>query len=465
MSNSIERRQNILGDISAPRTRVNPIINWLSKPRTLIVVCSVSFVVGVVTYVRSSSVHHLDEKFKLLAMIIFVCLLSFIFLASLFAYNFRDDPKPWVLRHFVFIVLELTTAYSFCSEKIEGKPDKYTLVSSGSFAIMSLCLSKLCYSDFEVDILSFYCTLFTLQLTKLKWYLCFVGAIFNYSLIMLRFYLPNPESSTGSVEAPNTGSVYGAFLNYSRIILPFIWPNTNTGSVEAPNTGSGLENTQNSPGSIELQNHDFTIQIDRSSQENDYFVDDNYYRNMLRFYVPHTPPPPNPTPHPQRGIDNDDVELAQIQDSDTVIKEFIAPRNPDKRRHAQNLRQRVKKEKLNFNPSQEIDDATQDLINSLRPSTSSPTTNFDDLQANDPLIPSQQGINSRSLLHKYYEFLHHDDISYSEPTFERSGTLLSRFYDFLNGDDHAYIKQCATAKEKILDTLAEILGRKDKKHN
>ena len=254
-------------------------VTWLGKPERLIFLCSFSFIVGVVFYGLSFSVHHLHEKWNLWAMIIYVVLLLFIFLAVFLAYKFRKYPKPWLLHHFVFIVLELTTAYSFFNEELEGKPDAYSLVSSASLAIMSLCLSKLCHSGIEVDILSFYCTLFTSQLMNLKLYLFFVGAIFNYSLIMLHFYLPDPNSENG------VGSVELKSIQVDK-------------HLEASNTAINSESS--STGNFD------------GSQENDY---------MLQ-----TPPPP----HPQGGIDNDDVELAQIQGNDTLNLniEFTTPGNP-----------------------------------------------------------------------------------------------------------------------------------------
>lgn len=97
-------------------------------------------------------------------------------------YICKNELKPFLQVLLVFFVLEITAVYSFFNEKLDGKPDVYNLISSASFAIMSLCLSKLSHSGIEFDVLN-------LQLMKLKLYLVFAGAVFNFFLIMLRFYL------------------------------------------------------------------------------------------------------------------------------------------------------------------------------------------------------------------------------------------------------------------------------------
>ena len=66
------------------------------------------------------------------------------------------------------------------------KPDTCSLVSSAAFAIMSLGLSRVNHSGFEVDLLYFFSGFLTVQLMKINLWLVIVGGSFSYSLIILR---------------------------------------------------------------------------------------------------------------------------------------------------------------------------------------------------------------------------------------------------------------------------------------
>lgn len=178
--------------------RVKQIATWLSESERLIFVCSISSIVGFIFYALSSSFNNQYGEWKLWKIMLYT-VLSFIFcLGIFFANKWQRDPYPWVKAHLVFLFLEITTIYSFFNDKLVGKPDYYSLVSSASFAIMSLVFSKQSHFGIEVDLLYFFCTLLNIQLTKVKWYLFFVGAIINYSFNMLRFYFaPAPATQQG----------------------------------------------------------------------------------------------------------------------------------------------------------------------------------------------------------------------------------------------------------------------------
>lgn len=178
-------------------------MGWLSLGNRLRNMCCVTFVVGIFFYALSFLNHHIG-KWNMCTLIIYAVLCLLILGSICLAYILENDQKLLLQTHLVFFVLEITTFYSFFNEELDGKPNVWSLISSASFSIMSLCLSKLSHFGFEIDLLNFYCILFTLQLMKIIWYLFFVGAVFNYFLNMLRFYLhfctPNPQGGDGDVE-------------------------------------------------------------------------------------------------------------------------------------------------------------------------------------------------------------------------------------------------------------------------
>ncbi|KAK2430432.1 exocyst complex component EXO70B1 [Trifolium repens] len=99
---------------------------------------------------------------------------------------------------FPFLVLTITSVYSFFSDKmINGKPDACSLISSVAFAIMSLSLSRQTQCGFEVDLLYFFLGNLIVQLMKIKLELFIVGAGFSYSLIILRSSFPSISVDEG----------------------------------------------------------------------------------------------------------------------------------------------------------------------------------------------------------------------------------------------------------------------------
>jgi len=177
-------------------TWVREIADWLSQGNRLIYLCSGSSIVGIFFYALNSLNQHFG-KWNIWTLIIYAVLCFLILFAICLAYILENEQKLLLQTHLVFFVLELTTSYSFFNEELDGKPNVCNLISSASFSIMSLCLSKLSHFGVQLDLLNFYCILFTLQLMKINWYMFFVEKVFNYFLIMLRFYLPeqhpNPQ--------------------------------------------------------------------------------------------------------------------------------------------------------------------------------------------------------------------------------------------------------------------------------
>ncbi|KAF7816177.1 WRKY transcription factor WRKY24-like [Senna tora] len=146
-----------------------------------------SSVVGVLCYALSSSFTHLFGKWNLMKILIYIVVSSIICIFMLFAKKWKLSRSLLVKAQFGFLVLMLTSLYSFFYDKaVNGKPDLLNLISCAAFAAMSLSLSRQSELGFEVDLLNFFLGCLTLQLMKINLMLAFVGGAFSYSLIVLR---------------------------------------------------------------------------------------------------------------------------------------------------------------------------------------------------------------------------------------------------------------------------------------
>lgn len=171
---------------------LNHILRWLMQPKIWRFVSFASSVVGMICYGLSSSFNHLFGKWNMLKMFLYSVFSFTVCLAILFSKTWqRYSPISLQLKaHLVFSVFTITTVCSFFFDKVNGKPDAYSLISCAAFAIMSLTLSSVqTPCGFEVDLLYLFCGYLTSQLMKIKMILVIVGAGFSYSLIILRFYL------------------------------------------------------------------------------------------------------------------------------------------------------------------------------------------------------------------------------------------------------------------------------------
>jgi hypothetical protein len=172
---------------------LNQFWRWMMEPEVWRFVCFVSSIVGMFCYALSSSFNHLFGNWNLWKIILYTVLSFFICVAILFANKWQNSNASLPLKaHLVFCVFAITTVYAFFFDKINGKPDGYSLVSSAAFAIMSLGLSKQSCFGFEVDLLLFFCGCLTAQLMKINLFLALAGLSFSYPLVILRFYLRAP---------------------------------------------------------------------------------------------------------------------------------------------------------------------------------------------------------------------------------------------------------------------------------
>ncbi|QCE01012.1 exocyst complex component 7 [Vigna unguiculata] len=157
------------------------------QPKVWRFVCFVSSIVGLVCYALSSSFNHLCGAWKWWKIFLFIGFSMLISLSILFAKAWEGSNSRCLEAHTAFLVLLITSVYSFFFDKqVTEKPDAYSLVSCGSFAIMSLGLSRLSHFGFEVDLLYFFSGFLTVQLMKIKLWLVIVGGSFSYFLLILR---------------------------------------------------------------------------------------------------------------------------------------------------------------------------------------------------------------------------------------------------------------------------------------
>ncbi|KAK2430467.1 hypothetical protein P8452_43851 [Trifolium repens] len=130
--------------------------SWLMHKKVWKFVGFASAVVGLVCYALSSSFNHLFGNWNLFKIILYTVFSIIICLMNLFASTWQHSTSLRFKAHLAFLVLTITSVYSFFSDKImNGKPDAYSLISCAAFALMSLSLSRQIQCGFEVDLMSF----------------------------------------------------------------------------------------------------------------------------------------------------------------------------------------------------------------------------------------------------------------------------------------------------------------------
>ncbi|XP_058758434.1 uncharacterized protein LOC131631685 isoform X2 [Vicia villosa] len=185
---------------------------WLVQPEVWRFVGFASAVVGLVSYALSSSFNYLFGSWNLLKVFLYCIFSFFISLMIFFAKLLQHSTSLRFKAHTAFLVLAITSAYSFFfDKKVNGKPDLYSLISYAAFAIMSLSLSRQTHFGFEIDLLYFFLGCLIVLLMKIKLQLFFVGAGFSYSLIILR-------SSFSSIDA-GANNPHSDLQNGNSVVL------------------------------------------------------------------------------------------------------------------------------------------------------------------------------------------------------------------------------------------------------
>jgi len=172
-----------------------------------------SSVIGLVCYALSSSFNYLFGDWNLLKIFLYSAFSFIICLVILFAKKLQHSRSLRFKAHSAFLVLTLTSVYSFFFDKVmNGKPDAYSLISCAAFAIMSLSLSRQTQCGFEIDLLYFFLGCLIVQLMKIKLQLFILGAGFSYCLIILR-------SSFSSLDAGENNQYSSELQDGNSVIL------------------------------------------------------------------------------------------------------------------------------------------------------------------------------------------------------------------------------------------------------
>lgn len=156
--------------------------------------------VGLLCFALSSSFEYLFGERNLLKIYVYIAMSCIIMCFMLFAYKWqRRLPRNLLLNaHLGFLFLMVTSLSSYFNQrKPDPEPDRLSLISSASFSLMSLSLSRQIDLGFGVDLLNLFMGLLIAQLmTRNKWF-AFVGVPICYLLMLLRAYLDSqPHTGT-----------------------------------------------------------------------------------------------------------------------------------------------------------------------------------------------------------------------------------------------------------------------------
>ncbi|KAK7300167.1 hypothetical protein RJT34_11004 [Clitoria ternatea] len=173
---------------------------FLKKPKVLRFLCFCSSVVGLVFYALSSSLNHLLGKWTWWKILLYTLFSVIISLCVLLGTTWQRSTVLRWKAHMAFLVLVITSLYSFFLDKMQGKPDAYNFVSYAAFAVMSLGLSRQTHCGIELDLFYFFSGTLIVQLLMNKLWLVVVAVVLiDYSLIALRSSL-NASSESGNLD-------------------------------------------------------------------------------------------------------------------------------------------------------------------------------------------------------------------------------------------------------------------------
>ena len=185
-----------------------PIPSLLKKPQLWRFMGFVSSVIGLICYALSSPFKHIFGEWKFWKILLYSLASFIICIMVLYAKKWRLSRSFMLKAHVGFLVLMLTSVYSFfCDRGVNGKPDVLGLISCTAFAMMSFSLSRQIDMGFEVDLLNFFLGCLTIQLMKINLLLALVGAAFCYILIVLRSSLDSQQQHIGTSRTTNIDHV------------------------------------------------------------------------------------------------------------------------------------------------------------------------------------------------------------------------------------------------------------------
>ncbi|XLU64409.1 hypothetical protein S245_023618 [Arachis hypogaea] len=103
---------------------------WLMHPKLRRFVGVVSSIVGLLCYALSTSFNFLFGKWNLVKISIYIVFSFIICLATYFPKVWQHSACLRFRAHIAFLVLTITSIYSFFFDKaVNGKPDAYSIVS------------------------------------------------------------------------------------------------------------------------------------------------------------------------------------------------------------------------------------------------------------------------------------------------------------------------------------------------
>ncbi|KAI9074875.1 hypothetical protein K1719_043183 [Acacia pycnantha] len=178
--------------------RVLDLLNHSIFGRT---VGSLSCVAGLLCYALSSSFKSLFGEWNPTKIVLYIILSSVFSVIVFFEAKSRVSVVSKLKPHVEFLVLMLTSLYSFFADRsTKGKPDTWSVVSSVAFALTSLCLSRQIRPGFDVGLFSFFLGCVTVQLMKIHLIFILVAAGFCYPLVVLGSYSES-QSENGESSA------------------------------------------------------------------------------------------------------------------------------------------------------------------------------------------------------------------------------------------------------------------------
>jgi hypothetical protein len=146
-----------------------------------------SSIVGLLCYALSSSFNYIFGHWNFLKIFLYSIFSLIISLIILFANILQHSTTHRFKAHTAFLVLTITSLYSFFFDKVvNGTPDSYSLSSCAAFSIMLLSVSRQTQCGFEIDLMYFFLGSLIVQLMKIKLELCILGVGFSYLIIILR---------------------------------------------------------------------------------------------------------------------------------------------------------------------------------------------------------------------------------------------------------------------------------------
>ncbi|XP_057446646.1 TMV resistance protein N-like [Lotus japonicus] len=146
-----------------------------------------SSLVGLLCHALSPSFKRLIGRWNLFKLLLY-CVFSVVVCTTvLFAKQLSLLRQQGQLQSYVlFVVLMIISVYSFLYDKaVDGKPEIKSLVANAAFALVSLSLSKLIKSGYEIGMFAYFLGCFTVQLVTINWVLILVAIIFGCPLVVM----------------------------------------------------------------------------------------------------------------------------------------------------------------------------------------------------------------------------------------------------------------------------------------